>query len=85
MRRDSDYSVSDHRVYIGAARAAKLTVALLDAKGELSPVASVPTKEGARNGVVTNDGRVYLAHSKESELVVVAPQPRGEQLLLTRP
>lgn len=71
---DFDYSASDHRVYVGAAKAAKLTIATLDAKGGLSPVASVPTQEGARNGVVTNDGRVYLSHSKGSELVVVAPQ-----------
>lgn len=73
---DFDYSASDHRVYVGAAKAAKLTVALLDSKGGLSSVASVPTKEGARNGVVTSDGRVYLSHSKESELIVVAPQAR---------
>jgi hypothetical protein len=71
---DFDYSASDHRVYVGAAKAAKLTIATLDARGGLSPVASVPTREGARNGVVTNDGRVYLSHSKDSELVVVAPQ-----------
>jgi DNA-binding beta-propeller fold protein YncE len=73
---DFDYSPSDRRVYVGAAKAGKLTVALLDSKGGLSPVTSVPTKEGARNGVVTSDGRVYLSHSKDSELIVVAPQPR---------
>jgi DNA-binding beta-propeller fold protein YncE len=73
---DFDYSAADHRVYVGAAKAAKLTVAVLDEKGGLSPIASVPTKEGARNGVVTSDGRIYLSHSKASELVVVAPQAR---------
>ncbi|HEX2687169.1 MAG TPA: hypothetical protein VHN14_11150 [Kofleriaceae bacterium] len=73
---DFDYAASDHRVYVAAARAAKLTIGFLDAKGGLLPVASVPTREGARNGVVTNDGRVYLAHGRQSELVVVAPQGR---------
>lgn len=70
---DFDYSAKDHRVYVGAARAATLTVASLDPRGGLALVTSVPTKEGARNGVVTGDGRVYLAHGKDSELVVVAP------------
>ncbi len=73
---DFDFAASNHRVYVGAAKAAKLTIAALDAKGGLSLVTSVPTKEGARNGVVTSDGRVYLAHSKESELIVVVPQTR---------
>jgi len=73
---DFDYAASDRRVYVGAAKAAKLTVAVLDAKGGLAVLASVPTAEGARNGVVTSDGRVYLAHSRASELVVVTPRPR---------
>jgi DNA-binding beta-propeller fold protein YncE len=73
---DFDYSPSDHRVYVGAAKAAKLTVASLDAGGGLSLLASVPTKDGARNGVVTQAGSVYLAHSKASELVLVVPQGR---------
>ncbi len=70
---DFDYSPADHRVYVGAARAAKLTVATLDAHGGLTQIATVPTKEGARNGVVSRDGHVYLANSKDSELVVVGP------------
>src|SRR5262249_48575105 len=70
---DFDYSPADPRVYVGAAKAAKLTVAVLDAKGGLSLVATVPTKEGARNGVVSSDGHVYLSHAKDSELVVVGP------------
>ena len=61
-------------LYVGAAKAGKLTVATLDAKGALTPVATVPTKAGARNGVVDRDGNVYLAHAKGSELVVVGPE-----------
>jgi DNA-binding beta-propeller fold protein YncE len=71
---DFDYTPSDHRVYVGAAKAATLLVAVLDPRGGLSRVTSVPTQDGARNGVVTSNGKVYLSHSKGSELVVVAPQ-----------
>lgn len=70
---DFDYSAADHRVYVGAAKAARLTVATLDPHGGLTQIAAVPTREGARNGVVSRDGHVYLAHSKDSELVVVGP------------
>jgi DNA-binding beta-propeller fold protein YncE len=70
---DLDYAPATHLVYVGAARAAALTVAKLDGKGGLALVAKVPTKEGARNGVVDGAGKVYLAHSAGSELVVVAP------------
>lgn len=71
---DFDYSAADHRVYAGAAKAGTLTVARLDGKGGLAKIASVPTREGARNGVVSKDGHIYLSHSKGSELVVVMPQ-----------
>jgi DNA-binding beta-propeller fold protein YncE len=70
---DIDYAAADHRVYAGAAEAGRLTVAVLDPTGKLSPVASVTTAPGARNGVVTAAGQVYLSHSRASELLVVAP------------
>jgi DNA-binding beta-propeller fold protein YncE len=70
---DFDYAAADHRVYAGAAEAAKLTVAAMDPHGGLTVVATVAIQDGARNGVVTRDGRVYLSHAKASELIVVAP------------
>jgi len=73
---DLNYSPSAHMLYVGAAKDARLTVARVDASGKLSQVAVVPTHEGARNGVVTKDGTVYLAHSqlgKLAGLVVVSP------------
>jgi len=73
---DFDYSAPDHRVYVGAAKAATLTIASLDPRGKLAVLASVPTQSGARNGVVTSAGSVYLSHSRASELVVVAPVVR---------
>jgi hypothetical protein len=63
-------------LYVGAAKDKRLTVARVDANGKLSLVAVVPTHEGARNGVVTKDGKVYLAHSQLGQLaglVVVSP------------
>src|SRR3984893_273738 len=76
---DLAYSPVTHSLYVGAAKDAKLTVARVDAAGKLSLIAQVPTHEGARNGVVTKDGTVYLAHSslgKLSGLVVVSPSKK---------
>ncbi len=70
---DFDYDTASHRVYVGAAKAAMLTVATIDPKGVLAQIATVKTEEGARNGVVTTDGKVYLSHSKGSDLLVVTP------------
>ena len=74
---DLNYSPATHMLYVGAAKDARLTVARVDATGKLSLVAEVPTHEGARNGVVTKDGTVYLAHSQLGQLaglVVVSPR-----------
>ena len=73
---DLNYSPATHTLYVGAARDARLTVARVDAAGKLSLIAQVPTHEGARNGVVTKDGTVYLAHSQLGQLpglIVVSP------------
>ena len=74
---DLDYAPASRLLYVGAARAAKLTVAKVDEGGKITLVARVPTREGARNGVVTKSGRVYLGHGstpKSSELLVVSPE-----------
>ena len=73
---DLNYLPDTRMLYAGAAKDARLTVGRVDAAGKLSQVAVVPTHEGARNGVVTKDGTVYLAHSqlgKLAGLVVVSP------------
>lgn len=75
---DIDYSPVTHTLYIGAARAGKLTIAADDAHGKLSVLASVATPVGARNPAVTDKGVVFLAHSALgglSDLVVVEPHP----------
>ena len=51
-------------------------MARVDGRGKLTVVAQVPTREGARNGVVVKDGTVYLAHAstpKSNDLLVVSP------------
>jgi hypothetical protein len=63
-------------LYVGSAKDARLTVARVDGGGKLSLVAEVPTHQGARNGVVTKNGTVYLAHSQLGQLaglIVVSP------------
>jgi DNA-binding beta-propeller fold protein YncE len=73
---DINYAPATHLLYVGAARAAKLTIARADASGKLTTVAQVPTQNGARNGVVTKGGTVYLAHGggvRLPALLVVSP------------
>jgi DNA-binding beta-propeller fold protein YncE len=73
---DIHYEPATHLLYVGAASAAKLTIARADDKGHLAVVAQVPTQEGARNAAVAKDGTVYLAHggrTKLSALVVASP------------
>jgi hypothetical protein len=73
---DIHYESSTHTLYVGAARAAKLTIARADSGGKLTIIAQVATQNDARNGVVTKSGTVYLAHGggvKLPALVVVSP------------
>jgi DNA-binding beta-propeller fold protein YncE len=69
-----DYVPKRHELYAAAARAARLTVARVDAKGTLQAVAVVPTATGARNAVATDDGAAYLTDSPEGKLLVIAPE-----------
>ena len=76
---DIHYEPATHLLYIGAARAAKLTIARADASGKLTIVAQVATQNGARNGIVMKDGTIYLAHGagvKLPALVVVTPSAK---------
>lgn len=68
-----DYLEARHELYVGAARAAKLTVASVDAQGKLTVAAAVPTATGARNPVVTDEGATYLTDSPEGKILVVTP------------
>jgi DNA-binding beta-propeller fold protein YncE len=73
---DIQYLPAKHLLFVGAARAAKLTILHADESGHLSVVVEVPTHEGARNAVLDKNGTLYMAHSKIaklSALVVVSP------------
>jgi DNA-binding beta-propeller fold protein YncE len=76
---DLTFSPATHILYVGAAKDARLTIARVDATGKLTQIAQVPTREGARNGVVTKGGTVYLAHSQRGQfagLIVVSPSKK---------
>lgn len=70
---DLDYVDATRLLYVAGQVGATLTIAAVDAHGKLTLVATVPTKEGGRNGVVDAHGTVYVADGKSSELLVVAP------------
>ena len=74
---DFDYAAATQLVYVGAAKAGRLTVARVDPHGKLTLVATVATPQGARNPVVTDGGVVYLAHTLSlgalNDLAVVSP------------
>jgi DNA-binding beta-propeller fold protein YncE len=76
---DLNYSPATHMLYVGAAKDARLTVARVDGAGKLSVVAVVPTHEGERNGVVTKNGTVYMAHARPgnfTDMVVAVPDKK---------
>lgn len=76
---DIHYEPATHMLYVGAANEAKLTIARSDAKGHLSVVTQIPTKEGARNAAVAKDGTVYLAHGGRTKLnALVVASPNGK-------
>jgi hypothetical protein len=72
---DIDYAPATHLLYAGGASGG-LTVATVAATGVLTAVATYPTSEGARNGVVDRAGKVYLSHGKAGELLTVDTAPQ---------
>jgi DNA-binding beta-propeller fold protein YncE len=68
-----DYLEARHQLFAAAGRAAKLTVASVDAHGKLTAAQVVPTSAGARNPVATDDGTAYLTDSAGGRILVVTP------------
>jgi DNA-binding beta-propeller fold protein YncE len=66
-----DYASGHELLYVAAGKAARLTVVHVGARGELSAVTQVATRDGARNAVVDDTGVAYVADSKGGSLVVV--------------
>lgn len=74
---DLNYAPATDMLYVGAARAGQLTVARVNDAGKLHVVAVVPTHLGERNGVVTKNGTVYMAHARPGNftaMLVVVPR-----------
>jgi DNA-binding beta-propeller fold protein YncE len=67
--------LADGTVYAAAGKAAKLTVAKVDGKGQLTVIAAGTTSEGARNAVADADGNVYVGDSQRGRLLVFASAP----------
>jgi hypothetical protein len=68
-----DYLEARHELFVGAAKAAKLTVATIDQAGKLSSKSVTATANGARNAVVTDEGAAYLTVSAQGKILVVKP------------
>jgi len=71
-----DMDLRNGRLYVGAAKAAKLTIVDVAPDGHLSVIAQVDTRPGARNPAATAGGKVFLAHGggvNSNAVVVVKP------------
>jgi DNA-binding beta-propeller fold protein YncE len=68
-----DYVEARKQLFVGAAKAAKLTVATIDLQGKLMPQAVVATATGARNAAATEEGAAYLTCAPEGKILVVPP------------
>jgi DNA-binding beta-propeller fold protein YncE len=58
------------KLYVAAGKAAKLTVASINDKGQLTVVASGDSSDGARNAVADANGNTYVADSLGARLLV---------------
>jgi hypothetical protein len=67
-----DWFEARHLLYAAAGKAARLTVAHVDDKGQATPIAVGASVDGARNGVVDASGNAYLADPKNARLLVFA-------------
>jgi DNA-binding beta-propeller fold protein YncE len=70
-----DWLPAQQLLYVGAAKAAKLTVIRIDDKGQPTIVAEGATAEGARNAVADASGDAYLADPMNGGVLVFAFKP----------
>ncbi len=69
-----DYSEAQRTLYAAASKAATLTIAEVDTKGRIKPVAVVPTTIGARGVVAGKTGTVYVADPVKGRILKVTAQ-----------
>jgi DNA-binding beta-propeller fold protein YncE len=67
----------DGKLYAASGKAARLTVAAVDDRGQLAVVATGETSEGARNAVADASGNAYVADSLGARILVLSPAPLG--------
>lgn len=65
-----DWLAPQRLLYAASARAARLTIARIDAKGQPTVVASGASVDGARNGVADASGNAYVADPAGARLLV---------------
>jgi DNA-binding beta-propeller fold protein YncE len=71
-----DFHAKKGLLYVASGKDAVLTIAHVSDRGELAPVASVPTAKGARNPIVDADGTAYVSDGLGGRLIVVkSPAP----------
>ncbi|MEP6859633.1 MAG: hypothetical protein ABJE66_03380 [Deltaproteobacteria bacterium] len=68
---DLDIDRATRTVYAAGSDAGTLAIATLGKDGSLTLVAQPATAQGARNGAVTEQGKFYVAHGKDGELIIV--------------
>jgi DNA-binding beta-propeller fold protein YncE len=67
---------ADGKVFAAAGKAARLTIAKLDAKGDLAILAVASTSEGARNAVAGANGSVFVADAQGARLLRFEQAPQ---------
>jgi DNA-binding beta-propeller fold protein YncE len=70
-----DWLETHRLLYVGAAKAAKLTIARIDDKGQPTVVATGASAEGARNPVADASGNAYLADGANARILFFAFAP----------
>ncbi|HUJ60486.1 MAG TPA: PQQ-binding-like beta-propeller repeat protein [Kofleriaceae bacterium] len=66
-----DLDPAHHLVVAAAGRAGKLAFATLQPDGTFGQTATVATADGARNAVITEDDRAYVADGKAGAILVI--------------
>jgi DNA-binding beta-propeller fold protein YncE len=70
-----DWLEPQRLLYVAAGKAAKLTIARIDDKGQATIVATGGSTDGARNGVVDAAGNAYVADPVNARLLVFPYSP----------
>jgi len=67
-----DYVEAKKELFASAGKAAKLTVARIGDKGEVTVIATRETAQGARNAVADSSGNAYLVDAQNARLLLFA-------------